>query len=408
MSHHSRLAFDLQERERYDYFVLNPNWEPQRFILMQTTKRMSFTSSVFYCFFERPSAGLFCGFCICPNFRRTQKSIFFPQMYLVFRFVYVNIKERGENMINTVTGRLSRKELGIASPHEHIFINLSAFFDERPLRDIKNPAEEKVKPEHLGQLRRDPYALRDNLKMDHYQTQKKEILRFKRAGGSTMVDATMPGIGRDPKRLKKISEETGINVIMGTGYYVGSTHPEGLEKMSEEEIAEEMVKELTLGVDGVKAGVIGEIGISELFDDKERRVLRAAAIAHKKTGAGVLVHINPWTTNGIEAMEILLDSGVSPDRIAISHIDVENREDYVLEMLKKGVYVEFDNFGKEYFVDLEARRDGYGCFVTDVQRIEFLKKLISKGYINQLRNPDRDVVKKHTFSFHFLLPFQYR
>lgn len=287
-------------------------------------------------------------------------------------------------MVNSVTGGISRKDLGIITPHEHIFINLSAFFDERPLRDIENPATEKVKMEHLGQLNRDPYALKDNLKMDDYETQKKEILRFKKAGGTTMVDATMPGIGRDPKMLQKISEETGINVIMGTGYYVGSTHPEGLEKMSEEEIAEEMVKELTEGVDGVKAGVIGEIGISEIFDDKERRVLRAAAIAHKKTGAGVLVHINPWTTNGVEAMEILLEKGVSPDRIAISHIDVEDREDYVLEMLQKGVYVEFDNFGKEYFVDMEARRDGYGCFVTDVQRIEFLKKLISMGYINQI------------------------
>ena len=287
-------------------------------------------------------------------------------------------------MVNSVTGELSRKDLGIITPHEHIFINLSAFFDERPLRDIENPAEEKVKMEHLGQLSRDPYALKDNLKMDDYETQKKEILRFKKAGGTTMVDATMPGIGRDPEMLKKISEETGINVIMGTGYYVGSTHPDGLEKMSEEEIAEEMVKELTDGVDGVKAGVIGEIGISEIFDDKERRVLRAAAIAHKKTGAGVLVHINPWTTNGVEAMEILLEKGVSPDRIAISHIDVEDREDYVLSMLEKGVYVEFDNFGKEYFVDMEARRDGYGCFVTDVQRIEFLKTLISKGYLNQI------------------------
>ncbi|MBR5586987.1 MAG: phosphotriesterase-related protein, partial [Clostridia bacterium] len=142
-------------------------------------------------------------------------------------------------MVNSVTGELSRKDLGIITPHEHIFINLSAFFDERPLRDIENPAEEKVKMEHLGQLSRDPYALKDNLKMDDYETQKKEILRFKKAGGTTMVDATMPGIGRDPEMLKKISEETGINVIMGTGYYVGSTHPDGLEKMSEEEIAEE-------------------------------------------------------------------------------------------------------------------------------------------------------------------------
>jgi len=286
--------------------------------------------------------------------------------------------------INCVLGEVKREDLGIVTPHEHIFINLSAFFDERPLRDIENPAEEKVKMEHLGQLNRDPYALKDNLKMDDYETQKKEILRFKKAGGTTIVDATMPGIGRDPRTLAKISAETGINVVMGTGYYVTSTHPEALKNMSEEEVAEEMVKELTVGVDGVKAGVIGEIGISEIFDDAERKVLRASAIAHKKTGAGVLVHINPWTTNGIEAAEILLEKGVSPERIAISHIDVENTEDYVLKMLEMGVYVEFDNFGKEYYVDAEARRDGYGCFVSDVQRVEFVKKLIDKGYVKQI------------------------
>ncbi len=286
--------------------------------------------------------------------------------------------------LNCVCGKVNREELGIVTPHEHVFIDISAFFEERPLRDIEKPAEEKVKMEHLGQLNRDPYALKDNLKLDDYETQKKEILRFKRAGGSTIVDATMPGIGRDPKTLKRISEETGINIVMGTGYYVTSTHPEKLKSMTEEEIADEMVRELTEGVDGVKAGVIGEIGISEIFNEDERRVLRASAIAHKKTGAGVLVHINPWTVNGKEATDILLDKGVAPDRIAISHIDVENREDYVMYMLEKGVYVEFDNFGKEYYVEAEARHDGYGCFVSDVQRIEFMKKLIEKGYANQI------------------------
>ena len=286
--------------------------------------------------------------------------------------------------INSVLGRLERKDLGIVSPHEHIFINLSAFFEERPLKDIPNPAEEKVKMEHLGQLNRDPYALKDNLAMDDYEVQKKEILRFKAAGGTTMVDATMPGIGRDPETLARISGETGLNVIMGTGYYVDSTHPKVLQSMSEEEIATLMCGEINEGVNGIKAGVIGEIGISENCSEAEKKVLRAAAIAHQKTGVGVLVHINPWTTNGLEATSILLEKGVAPDRIAISHIDVENDEAYVLKMLEKGVFVEFDNFGKEYYVDAEARRDGYGCFVTDVQRVAFLKSLLDKGYLSQI------------------------
>ena len=286
--------------------------------------------------------------------------------------------------INTVTGSLNREELGVVSPHEHIFIDISAFFEERKLRDIENPSTEKVKMEHLGQLNRDPYALKDNLKMTDYETQKKELLFFKKAGGNTVVDATMTGIGRDPLKLKKISEETGINVIMGTGFYVSSTHPEALKGMSDEEVSELMCREINEGVDGVKAGVIGEIGISELFNDMERKVLRASAIAHKKTGVGVLIHINPWTENGREAADILIDNGVNPSRIAISHIDVENREDYIMYLLERGVYVEFDNFGKEYYVEKDARREGYGCFVSDMERVKLLKKLISKGYLNRI------------------------
>jgi phosphotriesterase-related protein len=156
--------------------------------------------------------------------------------------------------------------------------------------------------------------------------------------------------------------------------------------MTDRQVADWMVKELTEGADGtsIKAGYIGEIGISEIFDDKERKVLRAAAIAQKDTGVAINVHINPWTTNGLEAADILLEAGVAPDRICISHIDVENREDYVFALLKKGVYVEFDNFGKEYYIRREVRNSGYGNFVHDTDRVALVKQLIDRGYLRQL------------------------
>ena len=289
--------------------------------------------------------------------------------------------------VQTVTKTISKDELGIITPHEHIFIELTPFFDENQvLEDGIDPKTAAVTMDKLGILNRHPYALRENLLMTDYETQKKEILRFKKAGGTTIVDATMPGIGRYPELLKKISEETGINVVMGTGFYVYSSHPEELKSMSEEEIAELMVKEITEGAEGtgIKAGIIGEIGISEIFNDDERRVLRAAAIAHKKTGVAVLVHINPWTTNGLEAAQILLDNGVSPEKIAISHVDVEDDMEYMKKLLDMGVYIEFDNFGKEYYVNREVRNAGYGLFVRDTHRVACIKELIDAGYKNQL------------------------
>jgi phosphotriesterase-related protein len=239
---------------------------------------------------------------------------------------------------------------------------------------------------NLGILSRDCYALRDNLLLMDEETQTEELRRFALAGGNTVVDATLPGIGRDPAALRRIAEKTGLNIIMGTGFYVGETHPDALAEMSDAQVAALMVRELEEGVDGtdIRAGYIGEIGISEIFDDKERKILRAAAIAQQKTGVAINVHINPWTVNGLEAADILLDAGVPASRICISHIDVENREDYVRSLLEKGVFVEFDNFGKEYYIRREVRNSGYGCFVRDTERVTFLKKLIDMGYLDRI------------------------
>ncbi len=289
-------------------------------------------------------------------------------------------------MIPTVCGQITKEEIGVASTHEHIFIDLTGFFTEHPVRGIEDPKTAKVCMENLGVLNRDPYALRDNLLMMDPAVQKKELLYFKEAGGKTIVDATTIGIHRNPQLLRQVAEETGLQVIAGTGYYVGGTHSEEVRAADADVLAEKMVHELTVGMDDtdIRAGIIGEIGISEIFDDSERKVLRGAARAQKKTGAGLMIHINPWTINGIEAVEIALSEGVQPDRICICHIDVENREEYIFRLLDMGVYVEFDNFGKEYYVDREVRNPGYGLFVRDTERVELLKKMIERGYKKQV------------------------
>lgn len=286
--------------------------------------------------------------------------------------------------VQGVCGELRREELGVVTTHEHVLLDLTAFYQELPVPGIENPATQKVEMWNLGILSRDCYALKDNLLLDDEAVAIDELNRFKEAGGNTVVDASLPGIGRNPKALTRIAKATGLNIIMGTGFYVGETHPKELEGMTDEQVGDLMVKELTEGVDGVRAGYIGEIGISEIFDDKERKVLRAAAIAHKKTGVAINVHINPWTVNGLEAADILLNAGVQPQRICISHIDVENREEYIYELLEKGVYVEFDNFGKEYYIRREVRNSGYGLFVHDTDRVKLLKKMIENGYLKQI------------------------
>ena len=63
-----------------------------------------------------------------------------------------------QKKINTVLGEKTAEELGIVTPHEHIFINLSAFFDKHPVDDVEDPETEKVTMKRLGILNLDPYA----------------------------------------------------------------------------------------------------------------------------------------------------------------------------------------------------------------------------------------------------------
>ena len=187
--------------------------------------------------------------------------------------------------INSVCGQLSREQLGVVTTHEHVLLDLTAFYQALPVPGVEDPASQKVEMWNLGILSRDCYALKDNLLLTDEEIQTREILRFKLAGGDTVVDASLPGIGRDPVALRRIADKTGLNIIMGTGFYVGETHPKQLATMTDRQVADLMVTELTRGADGtdVKAGYIGEIGISEIFDDKERKILRAAALAQKDT-----------------------------------------------------------------------------------------------------------------------------
>ena len=51
----------------------------------------------------------------------------------------------------------------------------------------------------------------------------KEAVRFKLAGGCTIVEMSSIGLSRDPLGLARISRATGLNIIMGTGFYLGAS-----------------------------------------------------------------------------------------------------------------------------------------------------------------------------------------
>ena len=47
----------------------------------------------------------------------------------------------------------------------------------------------------------------------------RELSEYGDAGGSSLIDATSVGLGRNPLALRRISQATGIRIIMGSGWY---------------------------------------------------------------------------------------------------------------------------------------------------------------------------------------------
>jgi phosphotriesterase-related protein len=286
----------------------------------------------------------------------------------------------------TVLGPVKTDELGIVLPHEHLFIDLRNQFTEPEEISKKVLADQQVSIRNLGILRRNPYAVKDNLLLSDLELAEKELKEFKKAGGKTIVDATSQGLGRDPHLLKSLALSTGLNVIAGSGYYTYDTHPPDMAKKTIKELADEIIEDLTIGIkkSEVKAGVIGELGTSREIHPNEKKVLLAAAKAHNETGAPILVHIYPWASNGREVVDIFSEEGVQLDKVVICHSDVSIDLEYMKDIMSRGALIEFDNFGKEFYIAPEDRKFAGGVFATDIERVRALRYLIDEGFEKQI------------------------
>lgn len=285
-----------------------------------------------------------------------------------------------------VTGRVERDQLGVVLPHEHLFIDLRNQFTEPADSEKRELGRQPVCMQHLGVLRNNPYALKDNLVLDDLPTAIDEVRRFAKLGGGTIVDCTSIGIHRDPVKLREVARQTGLNIVAGCGYYTHDTHPPQMHAWDEHFIADQMLHDMLEGIDGsdIRAGIYGEIGTSRQIEANERKALLGVARAFKTHPAEVQVHTYPWAIAGIEAARLLIDCGVDPAKIVICHIDIEFNLPYILDLLKLGVNIEFDNFGKEFYINKADRGFAGGVFARDIERVRVIRDLLEKGFERQI------------------------
>ena len=249
--------------------------------------------------------------------------------------------------VQTVLGPIDPSDLGFTLPHEHTQIALWHVPDRWD----------------DGQLTRDEPVILD------------ELSRYRAAGGRALVDLTVTGVGRDPDWLAGLARQSGLHVIMGSGWYRDAYYPPDLlvDRRSVGSLADEIVREITEGVSGsgVRPGIIGEIGTDKPWvTSREERVHRAAARAARLTGLAVTTHA-VMSAVGLEQLAIFESEGLDPARVVIGHADSYPVLEHHLAIVERGASVEFDFLGMSF---TPAERHG------EPHVIELLCELLSRGH----------------------------
>jgi phosphotriesterase-related protein len=230
-------------------------------------------------------------------------------------------------VIHTVRGPVAPGDLGRTLPHEHVFCD---FYRVTGVLD------------HL---------LNDEgLALD-------ELAALAAAGGHALVEVSTPDLGRDPAALRRVSERSGLHVVMGTGWYRQPYYPPEIDRTPVEALAARMTGELVDGADGtgIRAGIIGEIGAhAGYLTAQEERVLRAAARAQRTTGAPLSTHASMYPV-GLAQLALLREEGVDPARVVVGHCDTYLDADYHRAILAAGAWVQLDTIGRTH-INPDARR----------------------------------------------------
>ena len=260
-----------------------------------------------------------------------------------------------DTTVMTVAGAIDAAALGTTLVHEHILNDCSCWWNAPTEPERVHLADASVDITILSELRQDPFVCRHNLALDDEPLAIEELRAFAAAGGATVVDPTCRGIGRNPAALVRIARATGLNIVMGAGYYLHSSHPPELATMSADEVADEIEREATEGVpiddaEPIRIGLIGEIGVSSDFTPEERKSLLGAARAQLRTGLPLMVHLPGWFRLGGEVLDLVEAEGVDPHRVVLCHMNPSHADTgYQLALARRGAFIEYDMIGMDYF-----------------------------------------------------------
>jgi phosphotriesterase-related protein len=307
----------------------------------------------------------------------TMKSIF--NRILIFSVLIVISSCSAKNdRIMTVKGWVDASEIGITLIHEHIVIDWIGSDSTGYHRWNRDSVVERILP---------------------------FLQEIAGSGCKTFIDCTPAYLGRDPFVDQRLSELSGLNIIISTGYYGAMNDkyvPRHAWTETSEQLSERWLKEWNKGIDesGIRPGII-KIAVRRdtILSELHTKIVEAAALAHLKSGLTIVSHTGIGE-RAFEQLEILKKYGVSPEAFVWTHAQGGTKEDQI-RAAKSGAWISLDNVNSD-----TASLLSYVEMLINLKKNNLLNKVLishDSGWYT-VGEPVGGAIRPYTDIFNYLLP----
>lgn len=255
--------------------------------------------------------------------------------------------------VHTVRGPIDAARLGPTLMHEHVF--------------VRSPEIEQNWP--TGWDRRSQVSRAVD-----------RLTELSGAGIGTIVDLTVPGLGRDIELIQEVASQVPLHIVVATGYYTYDVLPHyfglrtaAMQPSGNDALDDFFLHDIEEGIagTGVRPGILkcctDEAGLTP---DVER-VLRAVARVHRKSGLPISTHTHAPSRRGLEQQRVFAEEGVDLSRVVIGHSGDSTDLDYLTALMDAGSTLGMDRFG----VDV---------YCPTAQRVETVAKLCEAERTSQM------------------------
>jgi phosphotriesterase-related protein len=137
-----------------------------------------------------------------------------------------------------------------------------------------------------------------------------------------------------------------MNIVLSDALWTQPAYPPDIPGKTDDQIAEDFLRDAR----AQRWGALGEVGSSMAMHPDERKVFRAVAKVHLRTGLPIFTHTphEGCKTCGKEQLDIFESMGVNPRIVCIGHLsDIRDdpKAETQIAIAKRGPFVGFDTVG---------------------------------------------------------------